>query len=401
MQNDFLERRQDESELEYKRRLLYARVVEHSIKTDFGELSTRIFGKYYVPDSARRMMYGAAYMLRLVDATAEQDAVSIGMFDRLQKEKQSIQKEKQKLSDQRREYSKLVNAQGRYEHLLSVLEKAAKGLPKTVGRVGSKDVTDLMWTDTDAVLVLTDWHYGLVADNIFNKYNKDVCLDRLRKLVADVTMRLALHNVYKLHIVVLGDLIHGAIHTSARVASEELVCDQLMQVSEILAQTIEELAENVVETEVYVTYGNHARTVQNKNDSIHRDNMERIIPWWLRYRLPDSIRITESENEFLYICAAGHGIAAAHGDLDRLKSAPRLLPELFRKQYGKEVECILLGDKHHRETIHDIGVDAIICGALCGADDYANSKRLYAKPEQTLLIFNERDGLDAEYHIKL
>lgn len=42
----------------------------------------------------------------------------------------------------------------------------------------------------------------------------------------------------------------------------------------------------------------------------------------------------------------------------------------------------------------------MICGALCGADDYANDKRLYSTPSQLLLIFNPIDGLDAEYRLK-
>lgn len=41
-------------------------------------------------------------------------------------------------------------------------------------------------------------------------------------------------------------MIHGDIHTSTRVEAEELACDQLMQVSEIIAQAISVLA-NVVE----------------------------------------------------------------------------------------------------------------------------------------------------------
>ena len=101
-----------------------------------------------------------------------------------------------------------------------------------------------------------------------------------------------------------------------------------MQVSEILAQSIERLSLYVEETTVYVTYGNHARTIQNKNDSIHRDNIERIVPWWLSQRLQgyDNISVTEDTgNEFLFVNACGHELCASHGDLDSVKSSPRLL----------------------------------------------------------------------------
>ena len=53
----------------------------------------------------------------------------------------------------------------------------------------------------------------------------------------------------------LGDAAHGSIHTSARVASEELTCDQIMQVSEIMAQAISVLADEVEQTVVHATYG--------------------------------------------------------------------------------------------------------------------------------------------------
>jgi hypothetical protein len=93
-------------------------------------------------------------------------------------------------------------------------------------------------------------------------------------------------------------------------------------------------------------------------------------------------------------------VCASHGDLDGVKTSPRLLSTLFQKRYGRNIEYVLLADKHHRESFEELGVEALLCGALCGVDEYANGKRLYSTPQQTLLIFNERDGLDAEYRIR-
>ena len=86
--------------------------------------------------------------------------------------------------------------------------------------------------------------------------------------------------------------------------------------------------------------------------------------------------------------------------MDSVKSSPRLLATLFQKKYGMDIEYVLLGDKHHRESFDEVGICAMICGSLCGTDDYANSKRLYSQPEQLLLIVTEDDGVDAEYRIK-
>ena len=93
-------------------------------------------------------------------------------------------------------------------------------------------------------------------------------------------------------------------------------------------------------------------------------------------------------------------MVAVHGDNDTIKASPKTLATLFRRQYARDIEYILLGDKHHREDFEELGVTAMLCGALCGSDDYANDKRLYSVPSQMPLIFNGVEGLDAEYRLK-
>ena len=102
----------------------------------------------------------------------------------------------------------------------------------------------------------------------------------------------------------------------------------------------------------------------------------------------------------MLIEACGRNFCATHGDLDSVKSSPRLLSTLFHRVYNKDIDYILLADKHHHESFGELGVTAIICGALCGSDDYASEKRLFSIPEQLMLIVNQTDGVDAEYRIK-
>lgn len=313
-----------------------------------------------------------------------------------------IRKEQKKFFDQRREFNKMVDKIGRAENLEDRLIEAAYALNEFLPLQMDKTVT-YPFENNEAVLVLTDWHYGMVTDNIWNRYNTDICKERVCKIAENTVQRLKLHQCAKLHIVVLGDLIHGCTHVSARVASEELVCDQIMQSAEILAQTVEYLSSCVEKTNVYTTYGNHARSVQNKKDSIHADNMERIIPWWLKQRLGKNDRISvinDFENEFLWFDVLGYGFCASHGDLDGVKNSTTALSTLFHKRYGHDIDYILLGDKHHRESFEQFGVTAMICGSLCGTDDYANERRLYSKPEQTLLVVSRGTGVDAEYHMR-
>lgn len=403
-------RRAGESDLQYHRRLVYGKLIDKTLSDyDYVELSKYVYGKQYAADVARRHMYGSKYTLQLLEKEQIQNTQNASIITDIDAKIDELKRERQKFFDQRREYNKIQAEAGRREHLYERLSQAADELSETVGDVFAGQ-TALDVCDNEAVLVFSDWHYGMVTHNTFNTYNTDICKERVQEVVTKASSRIAQNKCSKLHVVVLGDIFHGAIHASARVASEELTADQLMQASEILAQAIIFLSQYVEETHIYITYGNHARTVQSKQDSIHRDNMERLIPWWLKTRILAEERVSgeslniniapESDTEFLLLNVCGHDICAAHGDLDSVKASPRMLSTLFHKKYGKDIEYILLGDKHHREDFEELGVTSMLCGALCGSDDYANDKRLFSTPSQMLLIFNPEDGLDAEYRIK-
>lgn len=404
-------RKENESAYDYHKRLVYGKLVDKTLSdVDYTELAELAYGQTYSSDVARRMFYGSRKTLEIIDAELK-STLDINTQLELDSKVLEMQKESQKYQDQRREYKKLVSIEARQEHLYDVLAAAAGDLAKSVGMIfDNKIPNSVKESSTDAVLVINDWHYGMITDNIFNIYNKEICKERVQNVIERVKKRLKVHGCNRLHVFVVGDLYHGAIHTSARVASEELVCDQLMQVSEILAQAILDLSLYVNEIMVYTTYGNHARTIQEKNSSIHRDNMERIIPWWLEQRIAAeesrigcSLNITimpDSGTEFIVANVCGHDICACHGDLDSVKTSPRILATLFHKKYGKNIEYILIGDKHHRESFEELGVSAMISGSLCGTDNYANDKRLYSVPSQLLLIVDAENGVDAEYHIK-
>lgn len=311
---------------------------------------------------------------------------------------------KKQFEDQRRESKKLWTAESRFKHLTE----------KMIGAVNHLcDVKPLVFNDIpvhmtsgykDAVLCLADWHLGMVTENIWNKYNVEICRQRVAQLVEKTIQYLRQHNVDTLHVLLLGDAAHGAIHTSCRVASEEEVCDQLMQVSELIAEAVNKLSEEVTEVNVYSTYGNHLRTIQNKNDSSHSDNMEKIIPWYLEQRLQNNNRINIIRSdyyEFIYLNVFGYDIVAAHGDLEKFKSFGVTVNTLFTKKYGRTIDYTISADKHHIEEFETMGIESVLVRSLCGTDAYANNIRAYSAPGQTLMIFSPEEGRECTYNIKL
>lgn len=319
----------------------------------------------------------------------------------VQKQTDELYKVKKQVQDQRREYRKMLTIDARAAHLMEELTKVAHKM-NTEKQLASNGEC-YCETEHEAVLVLTDWHYGLVTDNVWNQYNTNICKQRLSTLLAKTKQYCRLHNVGTLNVIALGDLIHGSIHSSCRVASEEHTCDQIMNVSELLAEFLNDVSCAVNEVYFCSTYGNHARTVQNKNDSIHADNMEKIIPWWIKQRLQDNDKICVVENnmyEFICLNILGHDVIAVHGDLESFNKLGVDMHTLFNKKYGLNVEYVFSGDKHHFEYNDPFGIENVMVSSLCGTDEYANNKRLYSKPGQTLCIFNHNDGKICTYNIK-
>lgn len=325
-------------------------------------------------------------------------------FKELQIQKDAVYKEKRKLYDQRREYNKLLISDARADHLSEELVRAANKLNNEKPLVFEEK-----WfkpnIHREAVLCWADWHYGMVTDNIWNTYNVEICRERVKKLVEITKEFIKLNQVDTLTILTLGDAAHGSIHTGCRVQSEEDTCDQLMHVSEIMAEAINDLSSVVNHINVYSCYGNHLRTIQSKNDSIHSDNMEKIIPWWLKQRLQNNtkVEIIESEyKEFTRVNILGSHICAVHGDLEKdFKKIGVTINTIFSKKFGETIDYTISADKHHIEEFEQLGIKSVLVPCLCGTDDHANNGRLYSDAGQTLIIFNDVYGRESTYHIPL
>lgn len=368
-----------------------ARLVNSEFRNDETE---------YRSESAYRKIY--QYAKKMYEAGVFNHLDEDKYFKELQIQKDELYKIKRQVSDQRREYNKLLVSDARSENLMEKLIESANRLNEERPLDFTEYIDSV--TSKEGLVFCADWHYGMVTDNIWNKYNTKICKERVVKFTKKVKEYLSLNKIGKVHLVLLGDAAHGAIHSTCRVASEEDTCDQLMHVSELMADMIEEISKSTNEIVVYSCYGNHLRTIQDKMDSIHSDNMEKIIPWWLTQRLKKNpkISIVESEfKEFTKLNVLGYNICCVHGDLENFKNLGVTVNTIFSRLYGETIDYTVSADKHHLEEFEAFDIENILVRSLCGTDDYSNGKRLYSKAGQTLMIFNNEDGRESTYNIKL
>lgn len=339
---------------------------------------------------------------RFLDSGVFDKELDEGHIKELRQEQENIYKMKRQLSDQRREYNKLLVQDSRFANLSEKLLESVSKINKEIPLVFTPPVNGS--GDKTAILVFSDWHYGLKTNNIWNTYNTDICKQRVKTCVEKAIEYIKLFNISHLIVCSTGDAYHGNIHVSCRVASEEETCDQLMHVAELMAQSIEELSWYVDNVDFYSCYGNHCRSIQIKQDSVHSDNFEKILPWWIKQRLQNNTKVTihESEyREFTLFNVYGYNICAIHGDLDNIKDMATTFNTLFTRKFGKSIDYIISGDKHHLEEFEAFDIESIIVRSLCGTDDYANNKRLYSSAGQTLIIMSEEEGRECTRNIKV
>lgn len=337
------------------------------------------------------------YFNRMLEGNSKRFG-EIGNNEELEKAVMKLRIEKQKVADQRRELNKLLTPQARFEALTEVLIDSVMALNREKELIAPEMGYD--HEECEAVVVFSDWHYGMTTDNIFNRYNTSICYRRVQEYVDYIVEKIQLHKPKIIHVILLGDMADGAIHVSSRVAAEERVCDQIIHVSELIAESVD-IISSYAPVKIHHTYGNHLRTVQNYKESDHSDNIEKLIPWWLEQRLMNNksveVMYDTSLYEFITFDCCGHAIYATHGDLDSINDV-NTLNTLFDKSGLRAMDYFIMADKHHNQNIERM-IDASIVGTLAGSDDYANKNRLYSYPSQSMFIFNRR-GKDAVYNFR-
>lgn len=256
--------------------------------------------------------------------------------------------------------------------------------------------------DKEAILQLSDWHYGIEIDSIYNVYNTDIACKRVETLKDKVFEYISMHKVKHLYVVNLGDLIAGRIHLQLRINSRIDVITQIIEVTELLAQLLNELSKFVT-IDYYDTMDNHSRLEPNLKNNIELESLTRITRWYLEERLKDNDRIDIHTNNMYgddiitFTNNFGHEIAGVHGHKDNPTKVIDNLSMMTKKHY----DLILSSHLHHFSANEKNETVLISNSSLMGTDEYAQSLRLTSKPSQNLIIMTSENPVYCIHKINL
>jgi len=250
-----------------------------------------------------------------------------------------------------------------------------------------------------AVLLISDWHYGIEIDNYWNTYNPDIAKERVSRLVELTLEKCYNNNIKTLSVMNLGDMIAGNIHLQLRINSRMDVISQIMEVSELIAEMLYEFSKSL-KVRYTSCLDNHSRIDPNKKESLQLESLCRITDWYLKDRFADNKNITFVENVFGEDICSESGpnwsVIGVHGDKDKPKNMIDKLGEYTKMHW----DVICSAHLHHFSADESNNTMRVSNGSLMGTDEYASSLRLNSKPSQTLLTFNGT-GLDQIYKLNL
>ncbi len=158
-----IEQRENESKLDYHRRLVYGKLVDKTLADiDYSELSELVYGQPYSSDVARRMLYGSRKTLELLDEERVSQSGGSDIMAELDEKMVELRKERQKFYDMRNAFNKVIRERSRQEELNEILVSAVQSgeLPEL-----SYERHYIETSDNDLLCSLNDMHYGVDIHN--------------------------------------------------------------------------------------------------------------------------------------------------------------------------------------------------------------------------------------------
>ncbi len=317
-------------------------------------------------------------------------------FKKLRIEKQELQKAKQQLSDERVEFNRQIRQEARKESYVDMVKRI---ICEDTEPMNVPVHYTLFNSETDLLCHLTDIHTGIEINNWKNVFNEEVLRQRIEKYTSDILDIRGLHQSQNCYLVI-GEILSGLIHNNLRLQNNMDLMEQFKYVSELISAMLVRLANNFNHIYVYTTPGNHSRISPKKDDALDGENMDVLLPFYLKARLQniDNVSICDNtiEPEIAMFNIRGNNVFSAHGH----KDSPANVVQNFTLMFSIKPDIVLLGHRHTNglTTVYDTKV--IESGCVSGSDAYAVSIRKTNKPEQTVSVIGE-NGLICLYDIKL
>jgi hypothetical protein len=205
------------------------------------------------------------------------------------------------------------------------------------------------------------------------------------------------HNSQNCYVCANGDFISGNIHKSLSLENKENIIEQIMGVSELVADFLFELSKHFDKVIFSSTAGNHSRIGENK-DVLKDERLDDLIEWYVKARIQNvkNIIINEKniDNTMYLLNVRGKNYLGVHGSYDdsnyKIQSVTNMTEE--------NIYCVLLAHLHHNKSDYVQGIKTLMAGSFVGMDNYTIEKRIIGQPQQLVCVCTNK-GVLCQYDV--
>jgi len=389
------QRKESESFMDWKLRLITGK-IEKTLDLDWSEI-VQILGLDCSADHLRKTAYGLYEASKHFEEKIKDGISDDNILKEYEIKKQELYKERVKFYDQRREFNNNLRQQSREEYLCSLIENSIKDSDLKPFEYYSRNIEQ---TNNDALVFLTDLHYGMECENYWNRYNPEIFLQYLYKYLDEIINIKTLHNSENCYIFLGGDLISGIIHNLVRIENAEDVVQQVQHVSEYISNFVNELSNVFNKVQVHSVVGNHSRLMQNKKEAIKNEKLDLLVAWYMKARLSNLKNVVIVDNIIDQTIASlnirGKLYYGVHGDYD----TPSKVVNSLTQMLDEKPYAVLMAHRHHYAIDTEHNVKVISSGSFVSVDDYCITKRISGKPSQTVCVC-DKNGIKCSYDVVL
>ncbi len=328
-------------------------------------------------------------------------------IEALQKELTKTMKQKQKLQDQLNLNRKLGREQYRYENFIDVFRESCKEMiERNTPLFSGIEYPSFEYnTDGEAILTLSDLHFGQLVNETNNYFDSEIADIRLNRIFNQFEEEVDLRGISKVSILFIGDLIHAQPITNPnkidmKVSSEFPEIQSSIQCFLTLSKYIDRLIGKYEVVRFAGVVGNESRVHSHVNpsnlQSEARNNYDAVIFEFLkqRYRDYDNAVFLNNGDEIETVVEIGdkqicmiHGNDLHHKDLEN--SVIKLRTRL-EQVYG-EIDYTVLGHVHS-SNISDLYSRN---SSLVGSNSYSNRLGFVESTASQNMIVIDENGIKA------
>jgi len=236
-------------------------------------------------------------------------------------------------------------------------------------------------SDTEYMLIATDFHAGLEVSNFLGEYSIDVMKKRFIDVTEQIVSKL---KPCCLTIALLGDDVHAPPHDSCGKQSLNAV-DSIFHLVESLSSMFLTLVQRGFRLRIAHTPGNHDY-INRGSARVNEESFARFTAWGLRCKFEHfaQIEFIETTNHMALIPFFDYNVLALHGHQTKKLSN---FDKLLRKHNLLE---IVAGHYHCYRVESMDNVPVFYNNAFCSGDEYAANLGLGSEPGCRLVSYDKK-----------